>query len=645
MTKSSAISGGIMIAPGFSSELALECLASTARSDEVVSFVLDWSLRQLVHVHGSLHLLLGVSEEDLMADPTVWRHSLTDYDRGALMGVHEELAKLGAVSRSVNATGGDGVMRSLLCTARLVKAGGRAFVCGSVKTLAPNTADFTAPSIMREAVEHAREGLAVTDPAGNFVYLNKEHVKIFGYNDKQELIGKSWRILYAPEEVRFLESCIIPELVQNQSWAGQLKAQKKDGSIFYEYISLSILPNGGIICNCRDVSEQFAVAKKLQHSEELFRAFLNTLQIGVMIRKVNGGFEFLNSAMKRIFSEAGTPQIDAEMLSKCAKNDPVFGGAAESDRQVAETGESAIFDYTFTCGGRTCIYEVEKHALYLNNSQRSHVCTLVHDVTRQRQLEDQAGTSLRRSEEYHAMQRDFIGMVSHEFRTPLTSIQGLHYLLSKKSTQLPPEFRMDQDRLLRLQAQALSHLKELVDQVLLINRLENSTQGQPLQTICLVDFVQDLIDGLNLSLAAGRLRLVVDVPASYSVECDPDKIRAAIQNLVSNAVKYSTEDTEVLVTVSLDDQGWQMAVADRGRGIPREDQAKIFEPFHRASNVNQTPGTGLGLAIVQRVVDYHRGSISLSSAEGEGTVFTIKIPANPRLIGIAANNTNNALNT
>ena len=617
---------GSWTAPGFSPELVLRALAVVAHKEESLISVMDWFSRRFVYIQGSPQLLFGISLEAFSSDPSAWQRSLSDYDRATLVGLREELTAQRVAVRNVQATGGDGVVRSLRIEARLVEMCGQTLLCGSAAPAGKSRTEVAATNPMRDAVEQAREGLGVTDAAGNFVYLNQEHVAMFGYGSAAEMIGKSWRILYTPEGLRQIEEEVFPELVARKNWTGQLLAKRKDGSLMHESLSLSLLPGGGLVCNCRDISEQVAVADRLRQSEELFRAFLNALPIGVIIRKMNGAFEFLNDATKQWFTLAGMPQIQTEALVKRLVDDPVFGGSSSADKQVAATGESLIFDYPFSCGERTWILQVEKMPLREAGNEESHVCTLVRDVTEQRRLEKQAGAMLRRSEEYREMQVEFISMVSHEFRTPLTSIQGVHYLLGKKAERLPSAQGDEFERLLSLQGQALANLKELVDQVLLLNRLEHAEIVDVLPPVNVAQFFVDLVEGLNISVAGGRIRLEINLPASYEAQLFPAKIRAASENLISNALKYSPEDSDVRVKVELADKGWRIAVTDCGRGIPAADQAKLFQAFHRASNVGGVPGTGLGLAIVRRVADLHGGTVAFSSTEGAGSEFTLIFP-------------------
>ena len=107
---------------------------------------------------------------------------------------------------------------------------------------------------------------------------------------------------------------------------------------------------------------------------------------------------------------------------------------------------------------------------------------------------------------------------------------------------------------------------------------------------------------------------------------DESLLRHIFSNLLANAVKYSAEGSEVEFTVKRDGAHAVFTVQDRGIGIPEADHPRLFEAFHRGSNVGQISGTGLGLMIVKRCVDLHRGEISFVSKEGQGTTFTVRLP-------------------
>lgn len=611
---------------GFSVEAGARLLVEAAREDQQVVFILDWESRRNIFLDGSPELLFGVTRAELVANPDAWLRSLDAFDRLELGDLRHDLLAKGRVLRLVSATGGDGRRRVLRCMAQRKEHEGRQVVVGSVIEVQGIEGASGEVNPFRTAVEHAHEGLAVADANGRFVYLNPEHVELFGYASAGELIGQGWQVLYTEDVVRHIAEVEFPKLTAQRQWRGRLVAKRKDGSSFHLALSLSLLPGGGFVCTCEDASAQVELERRLQDSEAMFRVFLNTLPTAVTIRNLTGNYEFVNSATTEFLGKEKTLLGARTGMEVCLTADRAFAYWGAVDQRVATTGERVRFDFPLNWGGREWVLDVEKLPLRINSESITHVCTLVNDVTEARRWAKESEESTRRLDAYHVMQREFISMVSHEFRTPLTSIQGVHYLLGKKAEALPPKTHEDFKRLLGMQEQAIGTLKELVDQVLLLNRIEHMSMDTVPRPVALEEFVRRIVSNLNVSLAAERIRLEVKLPEGYVAALDEGQVRAALENLISNALKYSPEQALVDVRVAEEGESWRVVVLDRGRGIPAADHPKLFQPFHRASNVGRVPGTGLGLTIIRRVVDFHRGTLEFASEVGVGTTFTLTFP-------------------
>jgi len=109
-------------------------------------------------------------------------------------------------------------------------------------------------SDLAQALDHSDEGFALTDPQGNYVYINEAHLRMYGYEKPQDLLGRSWRVLYTPEWVRHFEQHVLPIMPRDLVWRGQVIGKKKDGASFLAGVTLTLLPDGKITCNCRDES-------------------------------------------------------------------------------------------------------------------------------------------------------------------------------------------------------------------------------------------------------------------------------------------------------------------------------------------------------------------------------------------------------
>jgi PAS domain S-box-containing protein len=235
----------------------------------------------------------------------------------------------------------------------------------------------------------------------------------------------------------------------------------------------------------------------------------------------------------------------------------------------------------------------------------------VHDLTKQRQVEK--------------MKSDFVATVSHELRTPVTPIKGYADLLRRKGDSMTPEKRA---KALDVICDRAAHLARLVEDLLLASNV--STEKEPARTVVIesADLVQLTSRATeDFAPAAGRLRLhLPDGPVD--VACDAMRTVQVLTNLVSNALKYSPDDSPVDVEVSRDGDRGRVTVVDRGRGLPADQLEQIFEKFHRVEDpmVMSTSGTGLGLYIARHLARAMQGDLEVSSVLGQGATFTFHLP-------------------
>ena len=220
----------------------------------------------------------------------------------------------------------------------------------------------------------------------------------------------------------------------------------------------------------------------------------------------------------------------------------------------------------------------------------------------------------------------FLATASHEFRTPLTTIQaGVDLLLryrDKMDESQGAEYLHDVTR-------QVETITRLLDNLLLVGE-EDATDivFQP-ETIKLADVCQDMVRQMRLSAEENQ-----DLKLNYSGDCktafmDEGIIRRILSNLLSNAIKYSPPDADVSLTVTRRDDRILLQVDDHGEGIAEDEVERIFERYYRVSDTARVGGTGLGLSIVKAAVTAHHGTIRVDSRRGEGSSFIVDLPASP----------------
>lgn len=232
------------------------------------------------------------------------------------------------------------------------------------------------------------------------------------------------------------------------------------------------------------------------------------------------------------------------------------------------------------------------------------------DTTKQRELQQ--------------TQNDVMALVTHEMKTPLTAIKGMSEILMQHDPGAGRRREMHQTI-----SEAAQRLTRMIDEYLDLTRLESGARQLRLAPVRIATLCEQTLLMLDALAARRNIRLTrrfpPELPATFA---DPDLLSRALTNLCANAIKYSPPNTEVSVSATCDGKSIFLSVADQGAGIPPEHRARIFEKFYRIPRIEDadTPGTGLGLALVREIAELHQGRVTVESAAGVGSTFTLKLP-------------------
>ena len=241
----------------------------------------------------------------------------------------------------------------------------------------------------------------------------------------------------------------------------------------------------------------------------------------------------------------------------------------------------------------------------------------------QAELLAQTQAALAKEKQLNLFKSQIITTVSHEYRTPLTSILAAASTLVKHSQQLDES---KQQRFLGIIEQKARYMSKLVDNMLLVNQLElEKPKFQPI-SIDLLQFFSDLLEQ-ERETVGDRHELIFKITGNHhGFWGDRGLLQQIFINLMSNAIKYSPDGGSVEFHLIGKESEAIFYIKDRGIGIPMADQENLFQSFSRGSNVDTIPGTGLGLAIAKACVELHSGNITLSSEVGQGTKVTVSLP-------------------
>ncbi len=220
--------------------------------------------------------------------------------------------------------------------------------------------------------------------------------------------------------------------------------------------------------------------------------------------------------------------------------------------------------------------------------------------------------------------QEFVSNVSHELKTPITSMKVLADSLvgqEELPVELYREFMQDIDN-------ELERMNNIINDLLIIVKSEGASSTSIVTSVNINEFIEGLLKTLRPIAAERNIELVYETFRPITAEIDEVKLGMAFNNLIENAIKYNYDDGWVRVSLNADYKYFYLKVADSGVGIPEELQSRIFERFYRIDKARSrdTGGTGLGLAITRNAILLHRGAIKVYSKEGQGAVFTVRIP-------------------
>lgn len=320
-------------------------------------------------------------------------------------------------------------------------------------------------------------------------------------------------------------------------------------------------------------------------------------------------------------TENGVILVDPEnrllLINRAAEDAFGVNGSSLLGRSVVETiDDPRLLELLRTHGASTRREEIEAPDGRIFNAQRTPIegigqAVVLNDITHLKELD--------------RIKSEFVTTVSHDLRSPLTAILGYVELIERAG-----EINEQQAEFIERVQISVQQITNLVTDLLDLGRIEagvdTTQESSPISVLA-----RYAVEGLRASADAKGVDLEVALPDDLPlVTGDPIRLRQMIGNLLENAIKYTPQGGQVQIEAESEDEQVILRVHDTGPGIPPADQPYLFDKFFRGSNVvGDSPGTGLGLSIVKSIVDHHDGRIWVDSAIGEGTVFTVVLPATP----------------
>jgi PAS domain S-box-containing protein len=472
------------------------------------------------------------------------------------------------------------------------------------------------------ALENAFDGIALLDKEGQYIYMNKSHAQLFGYQEGSELIGKSWKHIYNKDYASVIENQVFPLLEKNGNWSGESIGLSKDKKPVLQHITLNKLPDGGLLCLCRDNSKTIN-ANRLQY-------LIGNLGKGILVEDENHEVVLVNQQFCDLFKIPLLPEqmIGINCLEALQEAIKLFKDPDEARNQVMSMlgkQEAVIGHEVYFADGR--ILERDYVPIIIEDTFKGQLWSYI-DITQQRQLQRSLVEAKNRAIQSEKSKSAFLSSMSHEIRTPMSAVIGLADQLSMT------ELTEQQSFFVKNITDSANGLLGIINDILDMAKIEAGKMNIERDLIVLSD-INKSVENILKPKAEEKgivLKSVIDSQIDQYLFGDAVRIRQILMNILGNAIKF-TDAGSIQFNVTLlvneeNEQLVQFTCVDTGIGISEDSLNHIFDEFHQEnnSNTNHSSGSGLGLSITKKLVNMMDGKIELESIKGFGTKVTVQIP-------------------
>ena len=510
---------------------------------------------------------------------------------------------------------------------------------GEVHLLIPEGRDITARKRRAKeakrranAMEAASDGMAVLDAEGRYTFVNQAHAEIYGYSDPDALLGEHWGLCYDEDELQRFEEAVIPNLNEAGEWRGEALGKRADGSLFSQELTLTALPDGGIICVVRDITERKARTRELRQQGTALDQAGEAVLVTSADRKAGeeGEIVYANEAFEAMTGYAETDLLgETPDLLRGPDTDPAVIASLREALAAEEKWEGETVNYRKD--GTSYLAHWSATPVHDDDGTIQRWVSVHRDVTEERRRERELQAAKEAAEEANRLKSALLANMSHEFRTPLTSIIGFAEAIGEQAEPSSAD-AADLD--------AIDHFSDLIEKsgrrlmdtlasVMKLSKLQAGEVDLTLAPCNLAEAIEEAADLIRPAAETAGLTFEVEFPETpVWGRADPNGLQIVLGNLLDNAVKFTEPGGSVVLRARKDGNSVLVEVEDTGIGMAPNDVEELFDAFKQESEGlgREYEGSGLGLTVAQSLIQKMNGQIEVDTEKDQGARFILRLP-------------------
>jgi PAS domain S-box-containing protein len=494
------------------------------------------------------------------------------------------------------------------------------------------------------AFENSAVGMALVNTEGTYIEVNDRLCKMLGYSNQEMKYLKFQEITHYEDLTLDLD---FKEKLDNgkiSNFSSEKRFIHKNKSIIWAHMSVSVAKNDKnkikyYIVQVIDITERKKIEEEnkvltdennrnktvqLNEAKNMYRLLADNTVDLVCLHNADTSFKYISPSIQNLLGYSSDELLGKFPLDYAHPEDKNYLQKKMEKFLTLKTDEPVIA--RFKKRNNEYIWIEIKTSLILENKVLVEIQTSSRDVTSQKIAEKAIEKALSKERELNDLRTNLVATISHEFRTPMTTIRTSAELISMylENQNLQNGNRLQ--KRVTIITEEIDRIVELMNAVLTISKEDSGKTNFNPTLFDLKDFCQEIIDSYYLDKINHAKVTTHFNGSTFTVNADKKLMEYAIINILNNAFKYSEKFEEVILNLSSNNDTIILEIIDFGIGIPKQDQLKLFNTFFRASNTDGFQGTGLGLYIAKTFTEKNLGTIALESELGKGTKVTLKFP-------------------